>query len=214
MHGKRFLSIALVLAAITLWAPVGQTATYPFFDNFNNENGGVGTLNYTGFANWTVSGGTVDLIGNGYFDYYPGHGLYVDLDGSTSQAGLMTGNPISLPGAGTYYLKFDLAGPWVSGVTETGAYQVVDHNTSAVLTSGSVTLTGNVPFAQYVVPFAVSGAVSVDLIFFEPAGTTWGDNMGVMLDNVQVVPIPPSALLLGSGLLGLVGLGWRRRKNS
>ncbi len=25
-------------------------------------------------------------------------------------------------------------------------------------------------------------------------------------------PIPPSALLLGSGLLGLVGLGWRRRK--
>lgn len=27
------------------------------------------------------------------------------------------------------------------------------------------------------------------------------------------VPIPPSALLLGSGLLGLVGLGWRRRKS-
>lgn len=26
------------------------------------------------------------------------------------------------------------------------------------------------------------------------------------------VPIPPTALLLGSGLLGLVGLGWRRRK--
>jgi hypothetical protein len=28
------------------------------------------------------------------------------------------------------------------------------------------------------------------------------------------VPLPPSALLLGSGLLGLVGLGWRRRKTS
>jgi hypothetical protein len=28
-----------------------------------------------------------------------------------------------------------------------------------------------------------------------------------------VVPLPPSALLLGSGLLGLVGLGWRRRRN-
>jgi hypothetical protein len=27
------------------------------------------------------------------------------------------------------------------------------------------------------------------------------------------VPVPPSVLLLGSGLLGLVGLGWRRRKN-
>jgi hypothetical protein len=28
------------------------------------------------------------------------------------------------------------------------------------------------------------------------------------------VPLPPTALLLGSGLLGLVGMGWRRRKTS
>jgi hypothetical protein len=28
------------------------------------------------------------------------------------------------------------------------------------------------------------------------------------------VPLPPSALLMGSGLLGLVGLGWRRRKTN
>jgi hypothetical protein len=28
------------------------------------------------------------------------------------------------------------------------------------------------------------------------------------------VPLPPSAILLGSGLLGLVGLGWRRRKTN
>jgi len=27
------------------------------------------------------------------------------------------------------------------------------------------------------------------------------------------VPLPPSALLMGSGLLGLLGLGWRRRKS-
>ena len=30
-------------------------------------------------------------------------------------------------------------------------------------------------------------------------------------DKNQVVPLPPSILLLGSGLLGLVGLGWRKK---
>jgi hypothetical protein len=38
------------------------------------------------------------------------------------------------------------------------------------------------------------------------------------MDNVVInesaVPIPPTAFLLGTGLLGLVGLGWRRRKFS
>jgi hypothetical protein len=33
-------------------------------------------------------------------------------------------------------------------------------------------------------------------------------------DNVDAVPIPPTALLLGSGLIGLAGLGWRRKRKS
>jgi hypothetical protein len=47
-----------------------------------------------------------------------------------------------------------------------------------------------------------------------PAGLDAEDafsRIGVQSD-VDAVPLPPSALLLGSGLLGLVGLGWRRRK--
>ena len=34
-----------------------------FLDSFNTENGGVGTLNYSAFQNFSISNGTVDLIG-------------------------------------------------------------------------------------------------------------------------------------------------------
>jgi hypothetical protein len=37
---------------------------------------------------------------------------------------------------------------------------------------------------------------------------------GSMLENRSAVPLAPSVLLLGSGLLGLGILGWSRRKNS
>jgi hypothetical protein len=65
-----------------------QAATL-FSDTFNTENGGIannGTLSYTGFANWDVTGGNVDLIGTNSFDLYPGNGLYVDLNGVTQGA--------------------------------------------------------------------------------------------------------------------------------
>lgn len=43
-------------------------------------------LNYTGFINWDVTAGRVDLIGLGLWDVRPGNGLYVDLQG-TGDAG-------------------------------------------------------------------------------------------------------------------------------
>ena len=50
---------------VLAFAMMGQLkATIIFSDNFNAENGGVGVLNYNSFANWSVSGGTGDLIGS------------------------------------------------------------------------------------------------------------------------------------------------------
>ena len=65
-------------------------------------------LNYTGFANWTVYSGTVDLIGNGSYDFLPGDGLYVDLDGSTSDAGVLTTKQSFNFTAGSQYILYPL----------------------------------------------------------------------------------------------------------
>jgi len=56
--------------------------------------------------------------------------------------------------------------------------------------------------SSYAINF--SGVDRLD--FVNGSGHWW------LVDNINVVPLPPTALLLGSGLLGLVGLGWRRRK--
>lgn len=39
------------------------------------------------------------------------------------------------------------------------------------------------------------------------------DNVQVGLNNNNAVPLPPTVVLLGSGLLGLLGAGWRLRKS-
>ncbi len=36
-------------------------------------------------------------------------------------------------------------------------------------------------------------------------------NLSALDAGISAVPIPPTALLMGTGILGLVGLGWRRK---
>ena len=51
--------------------------------------------------------------------------------------------------------------------------------------------------------------------FLYPTATCANSELhGCYTGKVTGVPLPPSALLLGSGLLGLAGLGWRRKKAS
>lgn len=207
------LQKALGVCVLSLGVMGTAHSTVIFSDNFDTENGGVGALNYNGFANWNVSNGTVDLIGNGYFDFLPGNGLYVDLDGSSFNAGVLLNQQYLAPG--DYTLSFDLAGNHRNTAPE-----LTTANIAIVIGGGtgantSISLNQNDPFTTYTLDFTVSSLVDPSLIYLT-FGAVGGDNIGMLLDNVVLsdrvgVPEPSTVAILA---LGLLGVGFTRRKFS
>ncbi len=200
---NKFLT-SVILTAIVASSP-GLRAANVFSDDFNSENGTVGVLNYTGFANFSVSDGTVDLIGNGFFDFYPGNGLYVDLDGSTGDAGVFTSSSLLLA-PGSYVLSFQLGG------SQRGSSESVSVDVETGITSGNYVLGSADPLTTYTLPFVVAAPTSINLVF----SNTGGDNIGAILDNVSLdtvsTGVPDASSTLGLLSLGVAGLGMIRRK--
>ena len=208
---------------ITFWAAAGLLLAFAgtswarvvFEDDFDSENSGVFALDYSAFAQWTVSDPSVDLHGNGRYDWYPGNGLYVDMDGSSSSAGKITSIPIGLQ-PGEYTLNFELAGchwsPYKYG------HDIVDKVTLEVLGAGNVLLsnTYSLPYHQGFTPFSVNlsiGAATDVTLSFEGYAEQGGDNLGMLLDDVSLSAAPaPGAVLLGG--IGVALVGWLRRRRT
>jgi len=204
----------LLSSAIGILFLLGTTGTLNaaviFSDNFDAENGGVGALNYNSFAKWSVSDGTVDLIGNGFFDFLPGNGLYIDLDGSTNNTGVMA-HTESL-GIGDYTLSFDLAGNHRNNNVENTLVDVSIQAGGGTPVNQNYSLAQGVGFTNFSLDFSVTIDPSDILIRF---GALGGDNIGMLLDNVvladAVAAVPEPAIITLFGL-GLLGLGFARRK--
>jgi len=192
------ISQVALLASLVFGSSFAQAAPV-FSDNFDSYTG---QLNWPGEAGWVVSDGTVDIIPVGtQFDFLPGNGNYVDLDGSTGNAGLFT-NSVSLMAGNTYTLSFDLAG------NARGGSETVDvfFGTS----SSTLVLNQNDPFQTYSLSFSAitSGVVSFG---FQNQG---GNNIGALLDNVTVAAVPePDTYAMVLAGLGLMGFVARRRKS-
>ena len=149
-------------------------------------------LNYTGFANWNVTG-KVDLIGSGgqpLFDILPGHGLYVDMNGSSApwNGGLATKTVFGFTqnGGGTrqYRLRFKLAG---NQREDNGPYKVRARIANLINTVISIT-DWKQGFTEYSYDFAgpsVSTPSSIQITTESiPAGAN--QSYGTLLDDVYL----------------------------
>jgi hypothetical protein len=130
--------------------------------------------------------------------------LYVDLDGSTGDAGVLTVSPAMALIPGAYSLSFDIAGNQRGGSDVITILVFGSLSPAYNLAFGSIATTS--PFTTYSLPFLIPVFDPSVQFSFSNAG---GDNVGMLLDDVrldgpeQVVPEPASLLLLGTGLAGL-----------
>ena len=150
--------------------------------------------------------GAVDLIGETpsgtSFDFFPGNGGFVDLDGSNGLPGTL--QTIQTFAAGTYKLTFDLGGNARGDIAKTTDFSLGNF-------SSSLTLNSSDPLALRTYTFTTTGG---QLSFSDLAGGN--GNIGNVLDNVCLISSVPepatwAMLLLGFGVIGAMLRGTRRR---
>lgn len=203
-------TLLLSLAGVLVIAAQSNAISI-FSDDFNTENGGANQLNYASFDKWNVSDGTVDLIAPvNTYGLTATDGMFVDLDGSTNDAGVMTTkDSFSFLAGLQYVLTFDLSGNQRGGAND---------NVTLLIGLGGVTLnindiTSSTPWTPWTVTFTFAEAKSGPLSF----ANAGGDNIGALLDNVTLTgpdAVPEAGATFGLLALGLAGMMGARRRLS
>lgn len=175
-------------------------------------------LNFSGFSNWTVTRGSVDLVNlNGgartyWFPNYQGSTpsfSFVDLDGTSKHSGQITSSALTLA-PGNYSLSFDVAGnlgrrPNSEGLTvRLNGLGITQH----------YELASNAGFTTKTIDFTVTTPTLTDVSFANESDdlSTLNDDQGPLLANINLssltagavaVPEPATLILAGGGAVGL-----------
>lgn len=217
-------NMAVLMAVVFIFtAGTASAVSVMFYDDFESYRTS-SQLNWsppTG-SPWTVMDGTIDLIKSpnswGLQPAPVGGSFFLDLDGSTNNAGLLMsidlGNLSSVTAGGpgpfadltvgqTYWLSFIMAGNQRSGSdnVDIGILIGGDPDDANVLMP-IYGLAANSPWTGYSTSFTYAAG---DKIFFNNLG---GDNIGALLDNVKIttgkvhVPVPEPVSMVMLGCLG------------
>ncbi len=172
------LAVALLLPGCA-WAGAGIPRGVLLVEDFNGENDGVYRLNYTAFAQWEVTAGSVDLVGTPPFDDFlpSSQGLSVDLDGTSKSAGTLRSKTRFDLAPGWYRLEFKLAGtPRPNQPANTVIVSLGDVFTQ------TITLPSYAPLRTCTRTFRVRSRERANLVF-EHLG---GDDYGIFIDDIRL----------------------------
>jgi hypothetical protein len=216
---KRKLVVLLAIVAVACWVVPAAADMFSFQLNLGNSaiSGFTGpyaevTVDRTSATAATItfdglsSGSNFYLLGDGGSVGFNVNGAFsLGTITSTALNATFTPGPFSNGGAGNE----DGFGSFNQTINDFGgnvnsAEEIVVNITATGMNSWSS--------AQSVLTPNASGFLAAAHIFVSDGNAADANLATGFAAGGDPVPVPPSALLMGSGLLGLVGIGWGRRK--